>query len=161
METFKGTKHSTWPLSGSRIGVALTAPSSSPLAPCLCASDSWPSDTCYDFISLFAHPMLWRQFCPKHNPAAPKGRCLPHCTCPRHSLLKRTNMPQKGRTKRTHQAPSVRVVMKQDFSNTREWISCLALGALFTQRFLFGLRVLQLVFQQSPSWQVWLCDLGQ
>ena len=160
VETFKGTRHSKWSLSDSRIGLTLTAPSSSPLAPCLCVSDR-PPDPCYDFISLFVHPMLWRQLCPKHNPAAPKGRCLPHWTCSRHSLLKRTNIPHKRRTKRTHQAPNIRVGMKQDFSNRREYISCLAPGTLCTQRFLFGLWVLQLVFPWSPSWQVWLCDVGQ
>lgn len=96
VETFKSTKHSTWPISDSRIGLAISASSSSLLTSCLCASDR-PSDPCYDFISLFAHFMLCHgHLCLKHNPAAPKGRCLPHRTCSTCSLLKRTNIPLKG-----------------------------------------------------------------
>lgn len=130
------TRYSTCPISVSSVGLALTAPSSSPLASCLCVSDgsSDPGMILFLFLPI---PMLCRQLCLKHNTAAPREKCLPYCMCPRHSLLKRTNILHKRRTERTHQAPSVRVVMKKDLSNTSKWISTLPGGPV--RRFLFGL----------------------
>lgn len=153
---FESTTHFTCSFSASKIGLALTAPSSSLLAPCPCVSDgsSDPGMILFLFLPI---PRAWRQLCLKHNTTAPREKCLPYHLCPSHSLLKRTNILYKRRTERTHH--SVRVVMKKDLSNTNKWISTLPGGPVW--RFLLGLWVLRLVFQWIPSWQVWLCDLGQ
>lgn len=85
----------------------------------------WPW---YDFISLSAHTHALEAALPRAQRCCSQGKCLPYYMC---SLWKRTISYAK-REQRTHQAPSVRVVMKKDLSNTSKWISTLlCLGALF------------------------------
>lgn len=104
--SLESTRHSTGSFSVSKIGLALTAPSSSLLTPCPCVSDG-SSDPGMILFLILPIPVPWKQLCLKHNTSAPREKCWPYRLCPRHSLLKRTNILCKRRTERTHQAPSV------------------------------------------------------